>query len=812
MWLAHRHDGRFEGRVAIKLLNMALVGRAGEERFRQEGHLLARLTHPNIARLLDAGVTDHGQPYLALEYVDGVPIDQYADRVRLGAEDRIRLVIDVMTAIGSAHSNLIIHRDIKPSNILVTAEGTVKLLDFGIAKLLAEGRMTAEASTLTDAGGRAFTPGYAAPEVVLGDPVSTATDVYMAGVLLFELLTGRHPTGAPALTPSAAIMASVGREPARLSTAAQTDSPGGPEQLAAGRAALRGSTPARLARRYRGDLDNILDRALRKDPTERYQTAAAFADDLGRSLRYEAVSAGGEGLGYRMAKFARRHRTAVTAAGLVALSLVGGAGAAVRQMRIAEGERDRAESARLRAEASVAFESLVFRLLDPNGPPMTYRQLLETGRRVLEKEFRGLPEARMQLGIQFAQNYLRGNDPAAARAVVQRTVAIADSVGDLEWRARTRCAMADPLVKLGHADSAIGFIADARPLLARVPTPERATLNICDYGEAEARLARGEAEPAIALYQAYNRRLEQAGDTTLSDYVVSLNNLARALNRSGRQRDAMVIVLRLIEMARAGAVRDPETLAVLIFNAAVTFDALGEYQARRTFLAREITRSSGVEPPADPALLYDYGLTLDRLGEPDSAVVWLERVVADSRTDSARVFSSHLLMSRLRGGSRHRQAAVALLPIASRMPSARATLAVHRIREAGLQAGPVRLGEVIDSELDSLGFKGDGKAHRWVAPLLEASRALLAHGLGKEALAYALHAVRIGSRDSLALTQSAIVGEGLWLAAQARLILGDTAAARQDLAKAKAPLAAGLGVSHPVARAASMLAERLGPR
>ena len=195
VWLARRSDGRYEGQAAVKLLNLALLDPVGSERFRREGTLLARLNHPNIARLLDAGVADGGQPYLVLEYVEGSRIDRYCDERRLSPEARLRLFLDVLVAVSHAHANLIVHRDLKPSNILVTRDGTVKLLDFGIAKLLQEEQSDAGVSTLTDAGGRAMTPEYAAQEQIRGEPVTIATDVYTLGVLLYGLLAGRHPAG-----------------------------------------------------------------------------------------------------------------------------------------------------------------------------------------------------------------------------------------------------------------------------------------------------------------------------------------------------------------------------------------------------------------------------------------------------------------------------------------------------------------------------------------------------------------------------------------------------------------------------------------
>ena len=188
VWLAHRSDGRYEGRVAVKVLNAALLGRPTEQRFVREGSVLARLRHPNIAQLIDAGVAPSGQPYLVLEYVDGERIDRYAEARSLSVEARVRLFLDVLAAVAHAHVRLVVHRDLKPTNILVTQDGVVKLLDFGIAALLG-----AEDGELTREVDPALTPEYAAPEQLLGHPVTTATDVYALGLVLFVLLTGKHP-------------------------------------------------------------------------------------------------------------------------------------------------------------------------------------------------------------------------------------------------------------------------------------------------------------------------------------------------------------------------------------------------------------------------------------------------------------------------------------------------------------------------------------------------------------------------------------------------------------------------------------------
>ena len=331
VWRAQRIDGRFEGSVAIKLLNLALVGREGDERFKREGTLLARLTHPHIARLLDAGVTVAGQPYLVLEYVEGNRIDQFADTQRLSPVQRLELFLQIAEAVAHAHANLIVHRDLKPSNILVAADGRAKLLDFGIGKLLAAGS-DSHAAELTQAAATAFTPEFAAPEQALGETITTSSDVYALGVLLFVLLTGRHPTGAGCRTSAEHLRALLEHEAVRASDAVVEP----PAEDAAERAARRQSTPAALRRLYRGDIDNVLAKALEKTPDQRYASVTALADDIRRFLHHEPLSVHGKSWPYRATKFVRRHRWPVAAAAVAFAMLATGLVIAERQRRIAE--------------------------------------------------------------------------------------------------------------------------------------------------------------------------------------------------------------------------------------------------------------------------------------------------------------------------------------------------------------------------------------------------------------------------------------------------------------------------------------------
>jgi serine/threonine protein kinase len=341
VWLAERADGRFDRRVAIKFLNLALAGH-GEERFKREGRILARLAHPHIAQLLDAGVSATGQPYLVLEHVDGEPIDRYCDHHGLDIHARLRLFLDVLDAVAHAHASLIVHRDIKPSNVLVTREGQVKLLDFGIAKLL-EDEDGGAPTAITIDGAAALTPAYAAPEQVTGQPVSTATDVFSLGVLLYELLTGRHPAGARTQPAADLLKAIVETDPLRPSEAVMRDRAGaaagdadvastGASSLASSRA----TSPDKLRRLLRGDLDTIVGKALKKRPAERFASVTALADDVRRYLRHEPIGARPDSLLYRGRKFVRRNRLMVGAALITVASLSAGLYIANRERVVAE--------------------------------------------------------------------------------------------------------------------------------------------------------------------------------------------------------------------------------------------------------------------------------------------------------------------------------------------------------------------------------------------------------------------------------------------------------------------------------------------
>ncbi len=342
VWRARRDDGLYEGQVAIKTLHAHLASHGVRERFVREGRLLARLSHPNIARLLDAGVTPAGGLYLVLEYVDGIRLDDWCDRERLGVEARLRLFLDVCAAVAHAHASLVVHRDLKPSNVLVTPDGTVKLLDFGIAKLVEGDGREAARTELTRLWGSVLTPEYAAPEQLRGEPVTTATDVHALGVMLHRLLTGSLPYGAAAADRAAVERAIL-----------DGDAPTLPEALVgldaaalAGVAEARSTTPQRLRRALRGDLAAIVGQALRMRPAERYASVLALADDLRSHLEFRPVNARPESRAYRAGRFVRRHRYGVAAAMVAVVALLAGFAGAAWQAERAREEARRANGVR----------------------------------------------------------------------------------------------------------------------------------------------------------------------------------------------------------------------------------------------------------------------------------------------------------------------------------------------------------------------------------------------------------------------------------------------------------------------------------
>ncbi len=413
VWRAHRADGQFEQEVALKLVRGDLDSGEIVRRFLAERQILARLDHPNIARLLDGGVADDGRPYFALELVEGETITRFADERRLDLRARIRLVVEAGRAVAAAHSRLIVHRDLKPSNILVGSDGRVRLLDFGIAKLLDAGGEEASSTRTTVLP---LTPAYAAPEQIRGEPVTTATDVYALGVVLFELLTGRRPYPRQATTAEALAVELQGETVPRAS-----------------RCVVGGGT--RRARELVGDLDLVLHRALHPEPGRRYASCEALVDDLERFLERRPVAARPDSLGYRVGRFASRNRLAVAAAIAVVAALATGLGVALvqRSAALAAADLSRRETERARIEAvrAARVEEFLLSIFDEADPvrrrsagPATVEDLVQAALVRLPKDLSAEPAVEASIFADLSKVLGNLNRKEEALAAAERSVAL----------------------------------------------------------------------------------------------------------------------------------------------------------------------------------------------------------------------------------------------------------------------------------------------------------------------------------------------------------------------------------------------------
>ncbi len=391
VFLAERTDGQFEQRVAIKVVQSGLRTRIILRRFHQERQILARLNHPNIARLLDGGLTPDGRPYFVMEYVDGVAIDQYCQSRALPLIERLRLLLQACEAVEFAHSNLVIHRDLKPANILVDRQGRVKVIDFGIAKVLAESAEVDMGGELTQTGFRAMTPRYASPEQVQNQPITTASDVYSLGVVLYELLTGHNPYKIMTDSASELERAVVTQEPERPSSVvlrpARKELPSSVDQ----------TSSKKFGKQLRGDLDTICIAALRKDPARRYQTVRQLTDDIRRHLDGWPIEARMDSVTYMFGRFVRRHRPIVfaTILAIVAIAVTIG----IYTNRLAR-ERDKARLEARKAQEIAKFLTGIFEVSDPNesrGDDVTARELLDTAILRLRTGLKNQPMVRAML-------------------------------------------------------------------------------------------------------------------------------------------------------------------------------------------------------------------------------------------------------------------------------------------------------------------------------------------------------------------------------------------------------------------------------
>ena len=634
VWRARRSDGRFEGEAAIKVLARGVFDDTSRERFRREGAILARLDHPGIAKLFDAGVSAQGAPYLVLELVNGELIDHWCDAHRLPVPARIELFLQVLDAVAAAHAQLVIHRDLKPANILVDGRGRVRLLDFGIARLLpgtedAQGAQTA----LTREGAFALTPQYAAPEQAQPSAaLSTAVDVYALGVVLHELLTGAHPsglTGAPAL---AYLRAASEGSPLPASARVLLSAEGA--ATAAQRAQARDTTPHALARMLKGDLDNIMARALKPLAAERYASVPALADDLRRHLKHEPVSARADGFGYRAAKFLRRHRFGSAAALLLALAVVTGTVGTAWQAAKAQRERDHALTLARRNASLVEFFQSMLTQAAQDERPITVPDLIQRSQALATRGGSDMPDTDAavlmmlsSLSVEMGQSAIGEKLLADADARLQ---ADRDG-GDPALRARLACQRGFVASLRGRVDEARATLAAAL-LLAGDDPAARAE---CLLHRAHLAQNLNDAEGALADAQQALVLLRRSGTASPLAEATALGNVAYGHYLAGHTAQADADYAQTIEQFRTLGRSDTPAMLVFLNNWGIASFAAGDIPRAHAVYDEAIAIAQRLAPDRPPPfyLLRNLALADADLGRYDAAMAGLERARATAEAD-----------------------------------------------------------------------------------------------------------------------------------------------------------------------------------
>ena len=833
VWLARRNDGRYAGCAAVKLLNASLSGPAGEERFRREGQVLARLAHPKIARLLDAGVSAGGQPYLVLELVEGAPIDAVCDALGLDVAARLRVFLDVLDAVAHAHANLVVHRDLKPPNVLMSRSGEVKLLDFGVAKLL-EGDGGAGAETaLTREGGRGFTPAFAAPEQVTGGAVATATDVYALGGLLYLLLVGRRASGDETSSPAELLRAIVETDPRRASEAVVAgDSPGAPGagmDLSDDRAARRASTPERLRRQLRGDLDTILAKALKKRPEERYASVAAFADDLRRHLEHQPIRARPDTFGYRAVKFVRRHRLPVAFAAFALLALGAGLAGTVsqaerarRHARESETQRDFALRQLARAEAVNDLNAFLLREAAPGSAPISVGALLARAEEIIGRQQDDPEETRVAMLVEVARLYELRSEQARSRELLERAWHLARRSSDPATRAMAGCALASALGRSGDGERADELF---RRVTSELPEAPQYALSWIDCELRRSEL--GDIQSNVAEAEAAKRRLAESGIRSSATELRVATRLADAYRLAGRHRDADAAFEEAF--ARLGALGRDRTQAVadLLNDWALTLRSMGHPRRAEELFRRAIEIEHGpAEVPGgaaergpesvSPPLLNNLSrvlLELGRVPEAADSAARAHRAAVEAGDDTTILQSLLQLAAVERTSGETDRAAITLRELEPKMIRQldRTNLRFASLfMEQALVAAARGDGAAALASADravALAEAGERRQPQYLRRLLpRRSEIRLRFGRLDEAAADAERALRLELAANAEGGASSYLG-GTYLAlGRARAAQGRAAEARSAFASASAHLEPTLGAEHPDSREAKRLA------
>jgi serine/threonine-protein kinase len=781
VWLAERRDILQNRQVALKLPRLVTGRTALAERLSREREILATLAHPNIARLYDAGITAAGQPWLALEYVEGERIDTYCTRKALDLPARLRLFLQVARAVAHAHARLVVHRDLKPANMLVTEGGDVRLLDFGIAKLLEAG--SARETALTQLAGRALTPEYAAPEQILGQPIGTAADIYALGVVLFELLTGARPYALRRDSRAALEEAIVQAEPSRPSAAA---------------------TDKRSKKRLRGDLDTIVLKALKKRPEERYGTVEALAEDLERHLDRRPVHARPDRPSYRLRMFLARNRAAVAGSAVVLASMIGGSAAALWQAAESARQRDAAVRQQVRAEAFSEFTMSLLADLGSAERPLGISELLDRASASLQQRNDLDPSTAAYMRYEVSRLYTAAVQTDKELALLSQAEQGAMQIGDLGLQAATRCAAAWSLTYRDRT-TARRRLDEADVALATEPNPP--VYAVLDCARARSRLlqAEGDLDGAIATAKDGIDRFDAAPTAAIRQrrgvLMTQLGDLYRA---SGRYREALALAEEELQWQRQAGRAGSMFELVALSNVATNLSSVGEVARSTEIYADVLARVDQLPAGSQPiGLRSGMAVNLVWQGRPEEALTLTDReielgrqagngfVVALAQLTAARAL---MQLGRYEDALRRLGSAEALW-YTDRGRYARLLQEADLVRaEMELERGQPDLARTrVAQVLERYDYPARKDRNGLDRALRLGARTALATGDIALAERYAADALAISRRIARVERASADVGRAALLRARALASLGRSAESEVDLALAREALVNGLG-------------------
>lgn len=810
VWLAERLDKTLKRKVALKLPHQGVAREHLAQRLARERDILSSLEHPNIARLYDAGVAEDGQPFLALEYVEGLPIDHYAREHTLDLRQRLGLFLQVARAVAYAHARLVLHRDLKPSNILVTLDGQVRLLDFGVAKLLQDG--AAHETELTQLGGRALTPDYASPEQIGGQSLTTASDIYSLGVVLYELVCERRPYKLTRSSMGALEDAILAADPVRPSRAAQ---PG-------------------LARSLAGDLDTIILKMLEKAPGARYPTVNAVIDDIDRHLSGQPVLARPDSAWYRTRKFIRRHRVFVAAGAAVVMAIVLGAAAALWQARVARLQAARAEASaqEARFEARVAranheFLSQIFGDAMRGGETSAMRARLDRARELLQRRYTDEPVIYALLLLQLAGRYDEAGLDDREEEVMKEFAAVAEKTGDPSLLATNECIDAFDALQANNVEKARPHVVRGLMWMNQPGRPLTDAMFECLRADAMLAMKSGDPVRAVAQMKELLRRIESDGLKKTTLYTASLGSLAFVYALGGQFAEALEVSRQKIALDETlgsqdtiGAYIERQRAVQLLFVLGRVADARAEDEK----LLADF-RTSGEGSDVLPEFLYTFAEHALAANDLARARALVEPTIAQFEKTSSAVgeLASRLLLADAvlragRPGDAESELVKAEALAKKSTPRPRQTVNARRIRLAFVERGedPVAVKSQLESLRSALQLIADpvhGDAATRVAVLegqLALGEGLLGLGDVEAAARFADESLALARLAVLPGQTSAWVGKATLLRARVERAAGHPEQVRALASEAEREFSDNLSSTHPLRLAARALVLEAG--